>query len=91
MVVLVVYGMVYLPCREVKWWWESRPACKAGELCMTQLPMERKPQTQGIQGARNRGRIPPGAVQVARGQRAPQGRLRTITPAAGRWWVTARY
>lgn len=39
-------------------WWHPRPACKNGNPCHEAAPRGAKTGTQGINGARDRGRIP---------------------------------
>lgn len=40
-------------------WWKPRPICKNGDKCHESAPRGSKTGTQGINGARNRGIIPP--------------------------------
>ncbi len=40
-------------------WWKPRPICKNGDMCHERAPRGAKTGTQGINGARDRGRIPP--------------------------------
>lgn len=40
------------------WWWNPKPACKNGDKCHVAAPRGSKTGTQGIKGARDRGRIP---------------------------------
>lgn len=39
-------------------WWEPKPPCKNGDTCHVAAPRGSKTGTQGIKGARDRGRIP---------------------------------
>lgn len=41
------------------YWWKPRPPCKNGMPCHEAAPRGAKTGTQGIQGARDRGKIPP--------------------------------
>lgn len=41
------------------YWWNPRPACKPGASCHEAAPRGSKTGTQGIKGAKDRGRIPP--------------------------------
>lgn len=40
-------------------WWKSRPICKNGDPCHEAAPRGARTGTQGIDGAKDRGRIPP--------------------------------
>lgn len=40
-------------------WWKPRPLCKNGDPCHEAAPRGAKTGTQGIDGAKDRGRIPP--------------------------------
>lgn len=40
------------------WWWNPKPPCKNGASCHVAAPRGSKTGTQGIKGAKNRGRIP---------------------------------
>lgn len=40
-------------------WWSPRPPCKNGMICHEAAPRGSRTGTQGIKGARDRGRIPP--------------------------------
>lgn len=40
-------------------WWKPRPMCKNGDKCHEAAPRGARTGTQGIDGARDRGRIPP--------------------------------
>lgn len=40
------------------WWWHPRRVCRNGDTCHVAAPRGAKTGTQGIDGARNRGRIP---------------------------------
>lgn len=41
------------------YWWMPRPMCKNGDSCHEAAPRGSKTGTQGIKGAKDRGRIPP--------------------------------
>ena len=41
------------------WWWEPKRVCRNGDRCHEAAPRGAKTGTQGIDGARDRGRIPP--------------------------------
>lgn len=41
------------------WWWHPRRICRNGDDCHEAAPRGAKTGTQGIDGARDRGRIPP--------------------------------
>lgn len=40
-------------------WWTPRPVCKSGDKCHEAAPRGSRTGTQGIKGAKDRGRIPP--------------------------------
>lgn len=40
------------------WWWNPKPACKNGDKCHESAPRGSRTGTQGIKGAKDRGRIP---------------------------------
>jgi hypothetical protein len=40
------------------WWWTPKPTCKRGSSCHEAAPRGSKTGTQGIKGAKDRGRIP---------------------------------
>lgn len=40
------------------YWWKPRPACKNGDKCHEAAPRGSRTGTQGIKGAKDRGRIP---------------------------------
>lgn len=41
------------------WWWHPRHVCRNGDKCHISAPRGAKTGTQGVEGARDRGRIPP--------------------------------
>lgn len=43
-------------------WWKPRPMCKNGDKCHEAAPRGARTGTQGIGGAKDRGRIPPPAL-----------------------------
>lgn len=45
------------------WWWEPRGMCKNGDTCHVAAPRGSKTGTQGITGAKERGRIPAALFQ----------------------------
>lgn len=56
-------------------WWEPRPPCRAGLSCHEAAPRGSKTGTQGIKGARDRGRIPPALFEEILSQMPQQRSL----------------
>lgn len=54
-------------------WWTPKPMCKPGSSCHEAAPRGSKTGTQGIKGAKDRGRIPPALFEEILKQ-VPQGR-----------------
>lgn len=52
-------------------WWRPRPMCKNGMKCHVSAPRGAKTGTQGIKGARDRGRIPPALFEEILNQMPP--------------------